>query len=190
MLHPVYEELEQLPDRFPGFTTLSSNVIYLLGCGALPQFENTLRGLLDHRYCPFCDPKRHAKALASTEGWVTIANEFPAKGTQEMYLIIPRDHVTDVRTLSDSDWMQIGQLVTKLNLSGGGLVMRVGMPHFHSGTIPHLHMNAVVPDPDQEYRLPRSKPADGRADNYKRLLGFREELRAKGGLDWLMKSGT
>ncbi|MDB5188176.1 MAG: hypothetical protein JWO50_696 [Candidatus Kaiserbacteria bacterium] len=106
-----------------------------------------------------------------------------------MFLIVPDEHITDVGELTDSDWICIGFLfscaVKQFDLRGGGILMRFGDPLYHAGTIPHIHINIIQPHGDAEYRVPLAKDASDREKNYARLLDHRNELRGRGGKDFL-----
>jgi len=182
----TYDELIELPEAYPGFISISNDIVYLMGCRSFDQFANTLRGLIDpDNHCPFCNPDRQAACLEHTTDWYAATNDFPAKGTEVMFLLLPKEHLTNTTMLRPSDWMQMGELFQRLSIRSGALVMRFGDPHFHSGSIPHLHMNVIVPTPSAEYRVPLSKPEEDRAENYARLIEYRDELQKRGRLKWL-----
>lgn len=168
-----------LPTAYPGFEEMQSDVAYLMGCRSFEQFCSTLRGLIDPvHYCPFCI--RGTPVLVNTPGgWSLRVNDFPPQGVRA-WLIVPKSHRTRISQLSAHDWVQIGFLFEKAvedyGIKGGGLVLRFGDPHRHSGTIPHLHFNILAPDGDKEYKVSLSKDDEGRRENYARLLGYRAKL--------------
>jgi len=118
-----------------------------------------------------------------------LQNEFPAESTKQMWLIAPFRHITEMSALDSYDWRHIGHLMEwclkEQNINGGGIIWRFGDPHFNAGTIAHLHINIIEPTPGVEYRAPFAKNEPDHEKNYRRMLGFRDELITKGGSEWL-----
>ena len=186
-VYPTYTRLLELKE-FPGLEALGTDLIYLMGVGNFKQFCSTLRGILDAKeYCPFCEVQaRGRRILSRTNAWYLCENDFPKQG-MTMRLIIPKRHVTSPHDLSSSDWPEIGVLFARecSALLGGGLIMRFGDPLYHAGTVPHLHINIISPNPIEEYRASLSKDLESRHKNFARLCMHRMMLENRGGLNWL-----
>jgi diadenosine tetraphosphate (Ap4A) HIT family hydrolase len=184
------QSLFALPSTFPGLDVLSSNAIYLMGCANFSQCCCTLRSLIDpSRFCPFCTAeltRRGRKPLGEVNDWILLDNEFRnARTVSQMLLIVPKRHVTTLSDLSPGDWKDVGALLDMSGIENGGALMRFGDPHYHAGTIEHLHINVIEPVPGNELRLPLAKTEPDHKENYERLLGFRAQLADKGGKAWL-----
>ncbi|MDB5190081.1 MAG: Histidine triad domain protein [Parcubacteria group bacterium] len=179
--------LAALPDEFPGFSALPREIRYLMGCGNFEQFLATYQALAKpFAYCPFCDGQEKEETyIMDTMHWVLRHNEFPAKGTKLMLLIVPKKHITDPLEFTTYDGQEIMTLfrhaINHFKIAGGALVMRFGDPQFHSGTVPHLHWNIIWPAGNVEYRVALAKDDDAREENYRRLLGFRVRFNDQGG---------
>jgi diadenosine tetraphosphate (Ap4A) HIT family hydrolase len=183
----LYTKLMALPEKYGGLDAVQGDLMYLMGCRSFDQFVSTLRGLIDpEHHCPFCTDERNSK---TPFGWFLKPNDFPLKSMRAMLLAIPNRHITDAKQLQPSDWVALGGIFERASrehaVEGGGVVMRFGDARYHSGTIPHVHFNIICPSGEQEYRIPLSKNAEDREENYKRLLSHRDELLKKGGLEYL-----
>lgn len=189
----LLRELQQLPSTFPGMSQVASTGVYLMGCRSFEQFCGTIRSLTEpKRFCPFCcteRARRNQSAAESTASWMLLQNEYPHKGTESMWLIVPKRHLSSPIELVGDDWMEIGDLLTRClhtpNMDGGGIMWRFGDPRFHAGTVEHLHINIIRPVPESEYRPPFAKTSAEHGTDYLRMLGFRDELTARGGTSWL-----
>lgn len=187
------EDLFSFPASFPGMEAVPSPYVYLMGCGKFSQFCCTLRSLADPgQYCPFCPTElgRRGRLPITTHGvWQLLENEFPNPNTERMLLITPVNHRCNPGTLTSDDWTEIGSLFEycqeQLDIKSGGVVFRFGDPHQHAGTIAHMHINVIAPICGKEFRIPLAKHVTDHAENYRRLIGFRDELRGRGGADWL-----
>jgi len=182
------------PREYPGkITTVPKEIVYLMGCGGLKQFCSTLRGLIaPEQYCPFChiERERRQRKFERTEvGWGLLENEFKREGkNHEMWIIVPFEHITTVDELTSRDWESIGKLFgycTNRYCFSGGLVMRYGDPHYHAGTVEHLHANIITPVAGVDFPNPLAKDEAHHAKNYQRMLDFRDEVVEQGGIEWL-----
>lgn len=192
----MWQTLENLPREFPGMDKLLASVVYHLGCRSFNQFCCNVRAMADPKnFCPFCHAERKRrgrKPLYDTGRWIVLENEFPHKNTKQMLLIVPHEHITNVTELSRHDWQEIGVLLQwcsiARNISGGGVMWRFGDPHYNVGTVEHLHINVIEPVCGKEYRAPFAKNMPEHAEDYQRMLGFCDELAAKGGAQWLFSN--
>jgi len=173
---------------------IHGETLYLMGCRGFDQFCCTVRSLVEpEAFCPFCakELSRRGRKPDETAGdWHLIKNEFPHRNVLQMWLIVPSAHITGIRRLGPQDWISIGKLVTlclgKHSISGGGIMARFGDPHLNAGTVEHLHFNIIEPVCGKEYRAPLAKQLAEHAEDYQRLLGFRDQLVERGGMEWLM----
>lgn len=183
-----------LSDIFPGLDEVEPSIVYLMGCSSFNQFCCTLRALdYPEDFCPFCDKERARRNRgfeARLNGWGLLKNEFPRKDTSHMWLIIPERHVVSPQELTRRDWIGIGQMFDHcrkmLKMPGGGLIMRFGDPHYHAGTIEHLHLNMVEPLQNGNFRTPLAKTPEKHAEDYADLLKNIAELKRRGGEKWLL----
>ena len=182
-----------LPPVFPEMSALRSTQVYLMGCRSFKQFCSTLRALVvPEEYCPFCPKelkRRERVPEASIGRWHLLRNEFPHRNVKQMWLIVPDGHVTDPDNLTDNDWANLGRIVHRCRrqcgIRSGGVMLRFGDPCFNVGTVEHLHVNIIEPIPGKEFRAPFAKHMPEHEEDYGRLLGLRDELKAKGGAEWL-----
>ena len=192
MCENLIYELKQLPIKYTGITDVPRNVVYLMGCSQFDQFCCTLRGLLQpENFCPFCTQerqRRNRQFSKTIHGWGLLQNEFPRADSGEMWLIVPSRHIAQVNELTSYDWLAIGELFVSCASShcvSGSMVMRYGDPHFHAGTIEHLHINVITPVPGIAFRTPLAKNEEDHEANYTRVGKFIFELRERGGFKWL-----
>lgn len=191
MREDLFNAIRTLPPQYPGVEEMPAELRYLLGCRNFQQFQITLRAILDPaRFCLFCKRTLLQKPIVETKNWYLKDNDFPASHMRAMLLILPKEHITDLKRVNSNDWKEIGELVSAAHThrpitTGGALVMRFGDPAFHSGSMPHLHMNLICPDGEEEYRVPLAKNPEQIQGNYLRLLGFLAELEKRGGFDGL-----
>lgn len=69
-------------------------------------------------------------------------------------------------------------LETWFHLEGGIIATRFGDMRLNAGTIPHLHVNIMVPNGTGEVRIPAYKSTDGREANQTRAEGFAKRYEA------------
>jgi len=146
------------------------------------------------KFCPFCSSeleRRGRTPFATIGGWMVLGNEFPHKNTAQMWLIVPRRHLSDPSELNGQDWRDIGGCFavcrTDLGITDGGVMFRFGDPRFNVGSVEHLHLNVIEPICGKEYRPPFAKNMEEHAQDYQRLLGFRNELSKRADI---LSSGT
>lgn len=185
-------DLLEFPAGFPGLDKISTGGMYLMGCGGFKQYCCTLRSLLNPSdFCPFCatELRRRGRAALQTMGtWSLFENEFPNARNAKMLLIVPRQHLTSLSQIRPDGAMDLIALLQTCGINDGGLLMRFGDPHYHAGTIEHLHLNVIRPIPGTELRIPLAKNLPDHVKNYQRLLDHQTQLAAKGGMAWLFSS--
>jgi len=196
LLTALLKQVRALPVGFPGMETLSSEVVYLMGCRSFEQFCCSIRALAEPgKFCPFCSSeriRRRRRSFAEIGRWFILRNEFPHRNVAQMWLIIPQRHVVDVSELNDRDWKDIGRAFAvcqrQIGITAGGIMFRFGDPRLNVGTVEHLHINIVEPVCGKEYRPPFAKNLDEHATDYSRMLNFRNEMNEWGGATWLFSA--
>lgn len=109
-------------------------------------------------HCPFCDEnlKKYHKAPILKEGkfWLLTANQWPYQHTKHHFLLIYREHVTNlagVNPEAGKELIELAQWVEKeYSVPGGGIAMRFGDTDYSAGTVAHLHAQFLVPALDDE----------------------------------------
>lgn len=106
--------------------------------------------------CPFCGPLEsmppeiQERMLIVGKHWRAWHNPFPYSGHASHIILAPIVHWTqpaDVPAEAVAEWMELNvQLISQLELPGGGLVMRFGNHEYKGGSITHLHSHIQVPN--------------------------------------------
>ena len=105
--------------------------------------------------CVFCDiikNNHNQKILASNEKFVIFEDLYPA--TEHHYLLIPRQHITNPKTLNSEHIALVNEMelfareflegrANKGNFKPGDLSMGFHWPPFI--TVPHLHLHVIYP---------------------------------------------
>jgi ATP adenylyltransferase len=90
----------------------------------------------------------------ATAHWTVTPNEYPYSGTRLHFMVIPREHVSDLIDLSPAAqadlFAVLGQLRDRFGLSYYGLGVRCGDCRYTGATIQHLHAHVLVGDPGAE----------------------------------------
>ena len=102
--------------------------------------------------CPFCEEHLRRTHAAPVEWrgkyWSITKNDYPYEGTTHHYLAITREHLTDIRELSDAssaELMRHFKKIAKLKkIKGGTVVMRFGDTNRTTATIEHLHAHIIA----------------------------------------------
>lgn len=184
--------LTVVPRVFPGMGQLSASVVYLMGCRSFSQFCCTLRSLRDPtQFCPFCEAELERRGRlpdAENAYWRLLKNEFPHKATRQMWLIVPRQHISHPDQLTPKHWTTIGEILSATGVDNGGVMWRFGHPRYNVGSIEHFHINVIEPICGREYRPPFAKDLPEHVEDFTRALGFQAELETKGGEKWLFSA--
>jgi diadenosine tetraphosphate (Ap4A) HIT family hydrolase len=112
-----------------------------------------LQNALIGKKCPFCvlDPA-YNKVIVEDDNRLFCAwqSSSPEKHTKHHFIIIPRQHVTDMLELSAIEQRAFFEIMGKLKdmfgLTSRGILIRDGDARFLGGTIAHLHIHIMVPD--------------------------------------------
>lgn len=105
----------------------------------------------DLKLCPFCDEGLttiHKMPIEeSTEHLFVTKNAFPYEGTKCHYLIISKEHITDVEDLTPTHWMEVRELfswvVEKERLDSGALLLRFGSMNKTGSSVGHIHFQVI-----------------------------------------------
>jgi diadenosine tetraphosphate (Ap4A) HIT family hydrolase len=111
---------------------------------------------VDKGICPFCGPtdqlpkEIRPKMIFEGNFWRAWFNPDPYPGHATHIILAPIEHWTqpsDVTLAAAAEWWELNAwLIEKLNLPGGGIVMRFGGHEYKGGSITHLHSHIQVPD--------------------------------------------
>ncbi len=103
--------------------------------------------------CPFCGelpPEIRSRMIFEGEYWRAWYNPFPYGGHAAHIILAPIEHWTQPGELPSAarlEWFDLNvRLIEKLELPGGGSVMRWGSQEYKGGSISHLHSHMQVPD--------------------------------------------
>jgi ATP adenylyltransferase len=113
--------------------------------------------------CLFCPDglAAYGSSLFENESWLVVDNDFPYAGTRRHLLLIPRAHVRDLLELDpvarEQFWEVLDAARTVSEASYYGLGVRNGECAATGGTIAHLHLHLLVPDPEATDRSLRMR---------------------------------
>lgn len=192
----AFDTLAALTPESPGAANYPSWVHCLACTSSFDQFCSTFRGILDpEQYCPSCAnelARRGRAILADTGQTLLIANDYPRKDTEEMLLVVPKAHITDLADLDGAHFLDLHVLLQEAaanrGMTDGAIVSRYGRPLYHVGTVFHWHWNIIRPRPYEGMSIPLAKTADGPYgydECHRRLLAFVQKLKERGGMSWL-----
>lgn len=101
--------------------------------------------------CHFCGdaPKKHtAPIIYENPHWFVTANDFPYKGSVHHYLIVSRQHVTQVDHLSVESWLELPNAIkwlkNHLGVDGFSIFVRSGKMSVTGATLDHVHWHLIV----------------------------------------------
>jgi len=105
----------------------------------------------ENNLCPFCSEgliKIHQQPiLHEIDGIFITKSAFPYNGTSQHYMIIPKEHITDISKLTSKQWSAVGLLLQwvqdKYKLHSGGLFIRFGDMTKTGSSVAHLHFQVL-----------------------------------------------
>jgi diadenosine tetraphosphate (Ap4A) HIT family hydrolase len=117
-----------------------------------PKQHEIMQHLLEEGICPFCYEHfvTYHREPIEKEGkyWLITKNDFPYEGSSAHYLLIFKDHITDLSDISSDAWKEFGEyakyLREKIETPGASLFMRFGDTNYTGGTIDHLHAHLIA----------------------------------------------
>lgn len=109
-------------------------------------------------HCPFCPEnllKYHKQPIIKDgQYWLVTTNQWPYPHTKFHFLLIYKEHVTNLAGLNPEAGKELIELTQWLekenNVKGGGLAMRFGDTDFSAGTVAHMHVQFLVPSIEDE----------------------------------------
>jgi len=111
--------------------------------------------------CPFCPGHlvyHKNSILAEGDFWLVTDNSFPYKGAKHHILFIHKEHIENIKDLSNDAWSELFDMVKsetkKRGIEGGTFFIRFGNTSYTGATVSHLHANIVSPDADNPNREP------------------------------------
>lgn len=152
----------------------------LRGCRSYRQYHQMRKGFENGR-CPFCqvDPAVN-KVELENDSWRMwrVPPQYVRQETSLHLLIVPKRHIRfpwDLSAMEQADCAEIWTHICmfyKSTMPGGMVATRFGDMSYNAGTVPHLHMNVMVPSKDGELRIPVFKREEDAANNLIRMAGF------------------
>lgn len=162
-------------------SSLSAEQLFCLrGCRSYLQYYK-MRKDFESGHCAFCTIDRtFNKVEVENNSWLMwrVPQEFVRKETALHLLIVPRRHIRFPWDLSPVEWSDIGEIWKhicehyKPLMQGGADVTRFGDMSYNAGTVPHLHMNIMVPSKNGELRIPIFKTEEDAEGNLARMAEF------------------
>jgi diadenosine tetraphosphate (Ap4A) HIT family hydrolase len=131
--------------------------LYCLQNARAPEQQARMRALEQAGVCLFCPDGLAAygsydKPVVETASWLAVDNDFPYAGARRHLLLIPRAHVVDLTELDDAARADFWAVLDSARIATGagpyGVGIRSGDCAATGGTIAHLHVHFLVPDPD------------------------------------------
>ncbi|MEN8253596.1 MAG: hypothetical protein ABFQ62_04445 [Patescibacteria group bacterium] len=104
--------------------------------------------------CPFCqehlDKYHKDPILKEGKYWIVTPNSWPYKHTKHQFIIIYKEHVTNLAGVDPEAGKELIEFVQWLEkeyeIPGGGWAMRFGDTDYSAGTVNHLHAHFIQPD--------------------------------------------
>jgi ATP adenylyltransferase len=131
--------------------------LYCIENARAPEQQARMRALEQAGLCLFCADGLAAYGspagpVVETPFWLAVDNDFPYAGARRHLLLIPRAHVVDLVELDAATRTDFWDLLASVRAAIGaedyGLGVRNGDCAATGGTIAHLHLHLLVPDPD------------------------------------------
>lgn len=99
-------------------------------------------------FCPEHITRFHTgEIVRQTNHWQVVVNGWPYEGAKVHWLIIPKEHLTDLTQISPEAWLELGPIINNLvqahSLAGYALFCRSGDMRKTSATVAHLHFHLL-----------------------------------------------
>lgn len=102
--------------------------------------------------CPFCleNLKKYHKnpILQQTEHWIVTYNMYPYVGAKKHFLIIHKQHISNINELPPEAWADlhelVGAIVKKNKIKGAAFLLRFGDTDYTGASVSHLHAQLVM----------------------------------------------
>jgi diadenosine tetraphosphate (Ap4A) HIT family hydrolase len=133
-------------------------------------------------FCQFCAIDSQVNNVlwedTSTHCWA-VPDAFMRTELEYHLIVAPKRHVRFPWELGLDEEISINEaqrfLASKFDLRGGIIATRFGDMSLNAGTVPHLHINIMVPNGTGEVRIPVFKDPCDREENQKRAAKFAEQ---------------
>ncbi len=107
--------------------------------------------IMSEGICSFCPEHitrfHKGEIVGQTNHWQVVVNGWPYEGTKVHWLIIPKEHLTDLTQISQEAWLEFGPIINNLvqahNLTGYSVFCRSGEMKKTSATVAHLHFHLL-----------------------------------------------
>ncbi len=171
-----------------GFTNEEQEVS-LLGCRSYSQYYEMRKSFeAEAHQCVFCHPNPKINIPLFDAGtWQVWKNPFPHDHTEQHIVGSTKRHVRFMKDLTPNEWVDFQHLIQSLGdayymvnsgPTGGGIAIREGSLTHNAGTVPHLHMNFIIPDLTGNVKITLAKDAKKLAAKQKEVGGYAERYEA------------
>jgi diadenosine tetraphosphate (Ap4A) HIT family hydrolase len=118
----------------------------------------------DVQMCPFCPDgliKIHQKPiLKEMNGMFITESAFPYEGTNKHYLIIPKEHITNITMVTPENWIAVGGLMQWVedihDMHHGGLFVRFGDMSKTGSSVAHIHFQLLSGTKSESEKIKKS----------------------------------
>jgi diadenosine tetraphosphate (Ap4A) HIT family hydrolase len=121
------------------------------------KYGEVIKRIQEDGVCPFCVDNietYHKNPLERKKFWWVTDSMYPYSPTKHHRLLIHIQHINHAREITPEAWIEIKEILdeetSRLDISGGTMVMRFGETRFTGGSVSHLHVHITQSDPDHE----------------------------------------
>jgi diadenosine tetraphosphate (Ap4A) HIT family hydrolase len=126
--------------------------LYHLEAARSDAQRERMEALERDRICVFCVEHQEQEIVHRGSHWYVTLNRYPYEGTTAHWLIVPFAHVRAFDELPDEAGAELWAIKRRLKDQSGAIatatVERSGDMRFNGGSVAHLHVHFVAPDPE------------------------------------------
>lgn len=117
------------------------------------EYRQELLAIQRSRKCPYCPGGKTLVSgedpiIAENSHWYAIDSHTPVANSEVHWVIIPKQHKTDIGEITGADWHMLTELVQPLKkqrgIKGGGILLRENDTQTSGATVQHVHLNYMV----------------------------------------------
>ena len=120
------------------------------------KYNSVIANIQKDGVCPFCPDqlnKYHKNPiLEETKHWLVTNNMYPYKNTKQHILLIHKEHIENMREMSNEAWTELHNIFLKAiersKIPGGTFFIRFGDTRYTGASVSHLHAHLVSSNPD------------------------------------------